>query len=311
MKKIGVIINPNAKNIRTKKKSAEEIYNKYKNDFVNIYITKSISEIPNVIKEIKKKKFDYIGIAGGDGTLHIVLSEIINIYKKNKIPQILILKEGTMNLIGNSIKLKGIGKSILKKMIIAMEKNNKIKTFKLDTLKIEQKYGFTFGLGTVTNFLKEAYSGNEKGLKQNLKTILKVIKHGIKEPETNSMFQGTNNSIILNKKNINFDSTRMIIASTINNIGLGFTPLSRANEKDGTFHTWISNLKPLIFILNIVNIWRGVSIKNRENEHIDEIGNSLEIKGSEEFTFTLDGELYDSDGNLKLEIGPSIEFIIV
>ncbi len=45
--------------------------------------------------------------------------------------------------------------------------------------------------------------------------------------------------------------------------------------------------------------------------HLDEIVTSLSIKSESEFIYTIDGDLYKSDGNLKVELGPRIKLINV
>ena len=60
--------------------------------------------------------------------------------------------------------------------------------------------------------------------------------------------------------------------------------------------------------------WKLIEIKsavNQGDKHVDDIGRLIEIKGDEKFTYTLDGELYESDGNLRVEMGFPVEFILV
>jgi len=45
-----------------------------------------------------------------------------------------------------------------------------------------------------------------------------------------------------------------ILAGTVEYIGMWFSPLYRANEKSGTFHCFISSMRPLSLIKIFLNL---------------------------------------------------------
>ena len=83
MAAIGIIINPNS---RVNKKTYCSSVNKFKKiagELADVRATQSIDELNFAIKDFKKRKYPYIAISGGDGTIHHVVTSIINVYKKN------------------------------------------------------------------------------------------------------------------------------------------------------------------------------------------------------------------------------------
>ena len=126
MKKIGVIINPHArKNLKLKHKAIEQ-YKKIGGVQADVRITKDLDEVATVIQDFKRMGISYIAISGGDGTLHHVLLQMIKFYKSESMPPIVILKDGTMNVVSKSIKLKGKGDQILFELVKKINIENKV-----------------------------------------------------------------------------------------------------------------------------------------------------------------------------------------
>lgn len=306
MKRIAVIVNPFAKKIRRGNISIDKVL-KYESEYIKIIITKSSEEIEDAIRVIKDGFFDYIGIIGGDGSLHNVLSGIINIYEKDIIPPILIIKGGTMNNVSRSIDLRGDGSSIIQRLDEALRQNRELEICERDSLKIGDKYGFLFGTGFVTNFLNAAYSGSEKGFKQNLTIMLKAVFQGLAGKTKGSLYEGITADVYTDGVKIPYNNILAILAGTVEHIGMGFSPLSKGNKKTGCFHAIIPGYHPSVFIKNIFSIKKGKKINHTDN--FDDIINIIKIKSDKTFQYTIDGDLYESAGSLEVSIGPSIKFI--
>ncbi len=310
MKKIGVIINPRAKKLRRMKTSAEETFTEASHGCADIRITSDINDIGLYLKDFKKKGYKYIGVAGGDGTLHHVLTESIRIYGKKNIPPILILKGGTMDNVSKTIDIHGWGPSILNRFAEKIKNGETIKTHTRDTIKIKDRYCFLFGLGFVTNFLELAYKG-EKGILKNIQVVLIGIYQAIIENEKSPgyLYQGFAADIIADGKKIPISYVRSLLCGTVEYIATGLKPLYAANHKNGTFHLLVSNLSPKEFILKLHKFLRGIKFKHKDT--YDNLCSKLLIKAGRKFEYTMDGDIYFSDGELLVETGPQIKLVYV
>ena len=143
MKKIGVIINPHAKIIRKKKKHLE-LYKKLHGDHVDINITETLDDIVRVMNRFKEENISYLAIVGGDGSIHNVITKALNVYSPGNVPDIVILKGGTMNNIARSLGLKGKGPEILKRLVNKIKEGKEIRILERDTMKIQGCYCFIF-----------------------------------------------------------------------------------------------------------------------------------------------------------------------
>jgi diacylglycerol kinase family enzyme len=308
MAKIGVIINPHSKK---NKKNIDKVYNDFTTiggDVADVRVTKDLSEIDMVLKDFVKQKIEYMGISGGDGTVHHILSKYIKVYGTKNIPALLILKGGTMDNISRTINLKGKGNSILQRFANNVRNGKTIVTHERDTMKVEDKYCFLFGAGLVSNFLNEIYKG-EKGFVANVRVTFKTIMHSIKEPAEGSLLRGINAEITCDGKKLPFTFIRAILVATVEHIGMGFSPLPRANEKPFTFHSIISGVTPGVMVKNILNLKNGKEIIHPM--HVDDLFGKMVINSKEKFEYNLDGDMYDCDGRLTVEAGPRIRLVYV
>jgi len=306
MKKIGIIINPHAKKVRRGKISIDD-FKKISPDLVDLRVTQSLDDIKGVADDFKKIGIPYIGILGGDGSVHHVLTRLIEAYSPDRLPPVLILKGGTMDNIATSIQLKGKGINILKRFTENINSGKEIVIKKRNSMIIEGVYCFLFGAGLTANFLNSVYGGKEKGFISNVKTVIKAVKHSIKEPEQGSLFKGLNAEIYLDKKPLGFKKITAIIAGTVEYIGMGFAPMSRINDKEMTLHAIITGLKPGKIFRNIRKFKKGRAIEHPM--HFDGLVSNFIIKSDEPFQYTMDGDMYDSGGKLEINMGPVIDFI--
>jgi len=304
---IRVIINPNAKKFRTGRSSIES-YRNIKSNLVKIVTPSSPEELRKETEKMAKERCDYICIAGGDGTLHLTLSSIINSYKQENIPPILILKEGTMDNVARTIKLKGRGPQLLRRLVERIENNLEVEIYRRYTMQIDNKFCFLFGTGFVTNFLNLAYNGKEKGFVRNLQVASIAMREALLNIDNGRIFSKAECEIYSDGKPLNIKSYYGLLAGTVEHIGMGFSPLSDA-VVDGKFQVIISSLKPRTIALNINKIRTGRAINNEGyfNFH----SSVIKIKQKGRFEYTMDGDIYSAENELVVKIGPSVNLVKV
>lgn len=306
MKKIGILINPNAKKFRTKKSSLKN-YTNIHSDNLLIRATKNEEDIQNVIKEFKKKNCDFVGVAGGDGTLHLAVTELINIYGEENVPPILILREGTMNNVARTIKLQGRGPDLIKRLLWSVNNNKEIEIHQRNTIKINNNYCFLFGIGLVTNFLNEVYSGKEKGFVRNIQVGLSAFSEGLKNVENGKIFNWMDGEIQIDGDIIGINPVNGILAGTVEHIGMGFSPLSMASKKKDHFQVIITAIPSGKLLKNINRLRRGDSINDKG--YYNTLCKKIKLNYPAEFDYTMDGDMYKADKELIIETGPVVKLI--
>jgi len=306
MKKIYVLLNPHARNFRLHRASIDK-YENFDYDGLKIFKSGDIGELNVNVKKVFRDKPDYICIGGGDGTIHVVLTELIKVYKTSSLPPILILKEGTMDNIARTIHLEGHGDAILGRLISAVKNRINIPVFRRDTIQIDNRYGFIFGLGFITNFLKLVYSTGEKGTLRNTYVGAKTIVEALLNITDGEVFVNMDLAIEADGREISINPVTGILSGTVEHIGMGFSPLIEAAVVPGKFQTIILGMEPRHVLFNIHKLKHGdkVSEPGYANFH----STSMIIKNNIKFEYTIDGDIYTSDGTLNVRSGPAIDLI--
>lgn len=304
MKRIGVLINPYAKMIRKKKVYLNDFYALDKS-IVNLKTTVELDEVDAIVHDFKNEQVSCIAIVGGDGTIHQILTKLIKIYENETLPPLLILKGGTMNLVSESLRVKGTAIQILERLVEAIKENKEIDIQKRDTIKINDRYCFLFGLGVVTNYLNEVYK-EEKGALANIRGFFTAIEHSIHEPEENSIFEGIKGDVYLDGKLVYEDFVSAILAGTVEYISHGMPALKKATSEKGKFHIIMTNLTKFALLKHLYMVF-GVS--PYDENIISTLVSTVRIEAKQPFQYTMDGDLYESDGKLNIEVGPRIQFV--
>ena len=309
MEKIPIIVNPfSRKNIK-KKGASIDIFKRIGGEMVDVRSTETIEELAAVAEDCKERTVPYLAISGGDGTLHQVISCFIDTYGPAPIPPVVILKDGTMNNVSGTVRLKGDGYSILKRLLGAIETGRGVDTLTRYTMKIEGRYCFLFGTGLTTNVLNAVYEGGKKGIPKVLKVIIKAFGDGIFRPESSSLYRRMKAKVCLNGEDLPSDDLLGILAGTVQDVGMGFRPLNRVMPDEPGFHVIATGVKPVVLARHILTLARGGSFKHPL--HYDRHVRNLHIISDRPFEYTMDGDLYSADRELYVETGPAVKLVSV
>lgn len=306
MKKIGIIVNLNSRKYKIQKNNPYGVFEKIGGDKVIVKYTRSIEEIVDVAKEFKKESVDYIAPSGGDGTLHHIITQFSKVYKKN-IPPLLILKGGTMNNVATSIQLKGDAYAILKRAVDTFKRGGNLSIVTRDTMDINGNHCFLFGNGLTADFLDKYYRIGKNYTKLTA-LIVNSIYAAFRNQNT-KLFRGFDGTVWCDSVKLPQEHFLGILAGTVETIGMGFYPLFRANEKDGAFHVIVCSMKPAELAKNVIKLKNGRYIKH--DNYFEKAISKLEIHAQEPFAYTMDGDLYHSNGTLTVSAGIPVQLVVV
>jgi diacylglycerol kinase family enzyme len=308
MKTIGIVVNYRSRRNRRARRNPVDLFNEIGGSYVDVRATQSIDEISDVVKIFMEDNVPIIAASGGDGTIHHVVTQIIRIYKENPLPQLLILKGGTMNNISRSISLRGSDVSILRRAIEALQRGREMTTYRRDTIKVGDSYCFLFGNGLTADFLTEYYARG-KSYTSLVRFIVQTIAKSMRGSESSSLFKGFRGRIYVGNELLDSDHFLGILAGTVEHIGMGFSPLPRANEQESTFQVIVNGMKPFELARSLLKLKRGIPIDNPHN--FDGVVQRMRIEIGEKFLYTMDGDLFESDGVITVEVGPSVQLVYV
>jgi diacylglycerol kinase family enzyme len=120
-------------------------------------VTNSLQDLSRVCEEFCARGLDTVGVVGGDGTISLTLSALAQAYPPDKLPRILVLRGGTVNVLASNLGIFGSPKDVFADALEAYHTPNGLAEMSLQTLKVNGRLGFIFADGVAARFLSEFY----------------------------------------------------------------------------------------------------------------------------------------------------------
>lgn len=272
-------------------KKSEKLEKILRNKYPNIeIITNSKEEIPNTIDYAIKNKIELIISAGGDGSINLLINEVM---KRNKKVQkqftFAVIPLGKANDLARKLNIPLNFKKAIAK-ILSGKKDN------LDLIKVNKKYFITgggFGLPKEVVIEKERYP-QLSFLKDKiyLFNVIKIIFKG---------YKGTK-KIYFNYKN--YDNLMLFSVMNQNFIGKRFFLSPNAKNNDGLLDVCIIDrpnnlLKQIYMLIKVINK-KHVNLNWAKHLKLKKLSVLFEKKEH----FMADGELLDSSDKFDFSVMP-------
>ncbi len=307
MTMIGVITNPRARKNAGDPNRVERLGQILGREGV-FRKTQTLEEIWDAAREFRRGKIDILVIDGGDGTLHHTLSAFIPIYNGMDLPPIVLLRGGTMNTIAQSLGMKGISEVILQRIISATRGRAPFEVVRANTLRVNDRYGFIFGLGFPGSLLKAYYRGHGRGRWKTIRVLLKIVFSMVgKAGAEGNLFHPFEADIWLDGEKVPMGRYTAILGSTVKEVGLGFKPTRRAGEREGFFQILCCDMGPKRMGLTALKIL--LDMKLRDSKLFDRMVTRSVITLEKPVDMQMDGEIFEDQKEICLHVGPAIRFI--
>lgn len=277
-------------------------------------VTNSLQDLSRVCEEFCARGLDTVGVVGGDGTISLTLSAIAQAYPPDKLPRILILRGGTVNVLASNLGIFGSPKDVFADALEAYHMPNGLAEMSLQTLRVNGRLGFIFADGIAARFLSEFYKNKSSTLGAGL-FLSRVLADGM----TGGRLGGAYKKLYL-QENIEIECHPrawpynspllpvMLVASTLPKMPFGirlFHALNtHAHEAELLAVTTSEKKLPLEFLRTLLTGGRGdASVIHR---HVFE---KTLIKPNTEIEYSLDGDLLEPTNQpIEICLGPRFVF---
>lgn len=309
---IGIITNPNSK-LNKKMPARGRLLGYIVGQFGNLEITNSVDDIGRVATLFKEKAIETLAINGGDGTISRTLTAFVRAYGNEPLPQVLILRGGTINMLADNLGIRGSPEEILVRMLESQSGLRTRRVKPLATLSVGGQYGFLFGNGLVARFLAEFYK-KKTGPIGSLLLVLKIYLNWL------ISYRNYSKMVFSEPYRVAFDgqaspvihNSLAMMASTVERMPLGvrlFPEVAKGLSRFQFFSLEMSARSlpwrlPLAVMSNRPGRWFG---------KVTKMGSQLVISAeSGKQSYTIDGELFEApNGRLAVDIGPVVQFVVV
>ena len=312
---IGIITNPHSRRNRRFPEQMRRLgYILGQHDTYEL--TNRVEDIEDVAGRFLDSQIDILALNGGDGTNHVTLSRFIKVYGEHPLPKIALLRGGTMNTVSRSVGIKGAPPTLLANLVEKYYTGQPFETTQRDLLRVRdehgQHYGFIFGNGLIANFL-ELYYGTGR---PSPTMAAALLSRGVAElltgggPTIERIIKPFRARVELDDGSIWPDRDyQTIAASTVDQIGMGFRPFIRCEERSHAFHMLGIVCDSVTVAKLLPRIRLGLPLPQ---EHaLSAVTSRVVFRAQEPITYTIDGDMHTSyDGLVTLETGPRVEIIL-
>jgi diacylglycerol kinase (ATP) len=314
MSGIGVVFNPRSRRNLRDPRAAGRLARAL-GDHGIVREARSIDELHRIAQDFKRLDIEVLGISGGDGTNHITITGFLDVYAGSTLPVLAFLRGGTMNTVANSVGVRrGRPEGLLGRLIRAYDEraSRPLMNVERHVMRVGDHYGFLFGTGVVYGFLAEYYAGGDPPTPLiAAKTLARGVGSTIVRGEMiRRMARAFRGGVELS------DGTRWeerdflaIAGGTIDQIGLGFRPFYRYDERPGAFHLLGIHASPFGFVRELPRIWRAEPMRRgKVLEATTERARIWSADGT--MRYMIDGDLHEKRGELEVSIGPRVEIVV-
>ncbi len=314
-----LIVNPMARVVKKRYLKNNRFWEKYldKNQY---RVSETLEDLACDVREFSDQGVHYLGILGGDGTIHQVMTALIN-HSPPSYPAVLPLRGGTMNSVANNIGQKDSPEKVLPGFLSSLASGNTPSGIIKYLIRVSESpsagegqeeiqrtfYCFSFANGMLVRFFADYYSVPEPGFRQAVSLILKIFAGGTLSTNwSRSFLAPLEMEIRAGNQDVPTGKVNVVVASSLDNPVLWFKPFGAMLNGRPQFHCLVNAMDKKDLIRNLWGLFVG------QCEHplnwVAQI-NDIEIQSKE--GYSLDGELYflSNPALLRLSVGPGIHFL--
>lgn len=313
MSGIGVIVNPRSRRHLNDPTAALRLARTL-GDHGVVRAAHNRDELARIAEDFRKLKIDILGISGGDGTNHVTISGFLQVYADEPLPPIAFLRGGTMNTVANAVGVpRGRPDGLLASLIAryAARAKQPLTSVERHLMKIGDHYGFIFGTGALYGYIAEYNRAAERNALWAAQVLLRASASVLVKGETVKRVAARWVGRVTFSDGSSFPERDYlgIAAGTVDQIGLGFRPFYRHNERPGTFHILGIHTSPIGFVSKLPTVWKAEPMgAGYTYDRVTEKA-VLEARGGV-VQYMCDGDLHEHKGPLELSIGPVVKILV-
>jgi diacylglycerol kinase family enzyme len=309
---IGIVNNPRSRRNRRWPRTAARLRAMLGSDG-EVLDASTLDELAVVLERFAAADIEVLGINGGDGTAHVVLTAFARAYGRRPLPKLLLLRGGAMNTVAHGHHIRGSPERILREVLIRRRHGYPLRTVERDLLRIradggEPSYGFIFGTGAVVTFLERYYATGHPSAATAAALVVRGIGSAIVGgPFAESLTRRERLRVSTDGEEWPDQAYLALLAGTTPDIGFGFKAFARCAEQPGFFHAVGLTASVLQLVPALPRVRRGAPYRRRIAQ--DEVARELRADG-ENIRYTVDGDLYAAVRTIRVETGPGITLVL-
>lgn len=262
------------------------------------------------LAHFRERDIDILAINGGDGTAHVVLSAMLEVYGDHPFPQIALLRGGTMNTVASGLGIKGRPRELLGRLADQYHSGEPFRVAERNLIVVDGKHaGFLFGNGLISQFLEAYYEGSEPSPAKAAWLLARVIGSAfVGGPLIRKLVKPVRCQVTVGIRRWENTEWLSVAAGTADDIGLGFRPFYKCLEHPGHMHAVGFSGGPLTPISRLWRIWRARPIDHPKV--VDAVVDRMVIEADTPLGYMVDGDFHQGGERLEVTVGPRVQLLI-
>ncbi len=302
---IAIIANPNARRNREWPLAAQQLRKAAPG--APLLETRTPDELAKAARQLAKDRPRVVAIAGGDGTVTHTVTALAQAMD-GQLPPLALLGGGAYDSLA-PLGGRGDAEDRLKRLALAVSSGAELESVERDTLRVEGRCGFRFGVGLPVRFIEAIYATGSTGPWASTRLLARVFASSLAAgPLARQLYALMDLRVRLDGEEWPRVPIYGLVCSTVTEAGLGLRPFRRATEQPGAFQALGLTAGPRQFALELPRLLLG--LQARRDRLIEGVGEKLELSARAPLGWLLDGEIYSSPtGKLAVALGPRVSLV--
>jgi diacylglycerol kinase family enzyme len=300
--KLAVVVNPNALYVKKRPRlvsTLREVLERHATG-AELVETRTPDDLARVAAQFRARGVDLVATCGGDGTNLSTITAMVQSYGPDSLPAFAILRGGTVNTIAENLKIRGAPEEILERLCATDDPP----LVGQDLLEVNGLYGFLFAAAMGARFLEAYYGGIHPGVvSATWLTARTVVSSFVQGRTARWLFSPADVTLTVDGEALPTEAYRLLVASTVPDVGMGFRVPWQAGREPGRFHLVASGLSTTSMALQLHRVFRGRPLSGRP--HLDRLATRVHVRFATPQTYTLDGDLFRAT-DVEIVTGPRL-----
>ncbi len=270
-------------------------------------------ELVEQARVFREEGVDVVAVNGGDGTLHVVLTALIEAYGESALPAIAILRGGTMNTIAHGLGIDGTPGELLSTVLLRYHTNQPMPWAERHILRVEggekPEYGFLFGNGLLSNFLEEHYRAPDPTPMTAAWLLFQAsLSAALGGELVQRLSAPARCRVEVDGREWPGQSYLTVTMGTVDDIGLGFRPFYEALRHPGRMHVLGFACDALGVVRCLPRIRMALPIERPDV--YSAVPERVVLRGEQPLPFMIDGDFHPAGQTVTVSVGPKIRFLL-
>jgi diacylglycerol kinase (ATP) len=279
--------------------------------------TRTADELAGAIARFAERGCELVASCGGDGTSLATATELVRRYGADDLPRFAFLRGGTVNTVAESLGVRGRPDELLARIVARRRTGEPFIETGQDLIEVrfdgigtpgqpeaKRVYGFLFAAAMGARFLEAYYGGPRPGVAWATLLAMRTAASTLLSGRlARWLFEPLPVELIADGERAPIERVRLLLASTIPSVGIGFKVTWQGGQQPNRFHLVASAIPLPSMALQLPRVLAGRPLDGAP--HIDRLVQTLDVRFEDAETFTLDGELFRAR-EVHLRVGPRL-----